>query len=451
MATPCRRRSIARAAVVACLVMATGGLLAAPAPARERAVATGGDRSAKVFDPSFVHDVAFAVAPENVGLLRAGDSTRVPATMVFDRVTVDQIGLRLKGGYASARELDDKPGFSVKTDEYVDGQSIFGIERFTLGNSISDHSFVSEQLSYDVWRAAGIPAPRTALANVTFNGERFGLYVIREGYDKSFLRRHFSDPDGNLYESSIADVDMSDQLMEARTNEDTNDKSDIAALAQVVENTPDDQYVAGVGPLVDLDEVFKYWAVEAIVAHFDGYLAGTNVPFGNTDPTIVIGNDWTNNYFTYHDPRSDKFVVLPHGADWSMGGAIGLVGLRGGNTDPQYLDEAVLGGARFRTLSVPKPGARTIARFTGLPGTEDRLRRNVLWALKRAWNTRKLLARADKIAELVRANGPPTSREEWTRESFEEVFSRRRTFVENRVAEVRAELGLPAGGGEGSR
>jgi hypothetical protein len=180
--------------------------------------------------------------------------------------------------------------------------------------------------------------------------------------------------------------------------------------------------------------------VEALVAHFDGYVAGTNVPFGNTDPAFVIGTEWPNtpnNCYWYHDPRTGKFVVLPHGADWSMGNAIGLVGYLNRNTDPQYLDGEMLGGARFRTLTVPKPGARTIARLTTLPGTEDRLRSNVRWVVERAWNTPKLLARADKIAQLVRSNGPPTSREEWTPESFEEAFARRRSFIEHRAAEVR--------------
>jgi spore coat protein CotH len=446
-----RRRDFLLASLGAavCLTLAVA---AAPAGAGARGaapgVATGGDRSAKVFDPGYVHDVAFTVAPEHVDALRAGATERVPATMAFDGVTVDRIGLRLKGGFASRRELDQKAGFSIKTDRFVDKQDLHGIDRFTLGNSIADHSFVGEQVAYDVWRAAGIPAPRTALANVTFNGERYGLYVLREGYDKDFLRRHFADPDGNLYECP-GDLDISDQRMAARTNEDTNDKADIAALAQVVENTPDDAYLAAVGELVDLDQVFRYWAVEALVAHFDGYVAGTNVPFGNTDPAFVIGTEWPNtpnNCYWYHDPRTGKFVVLPHGADWSMGNAIGLVGYLNRNTDPQYLDGEMLGGARFRTLTVPKPGARTIARLTTLPGTEDRLRSNVRWVVERAWNTPKLLARADKIAQLVRSNGPPTGREEWTSESFEEAFALRRSFIEHRAAEVRNELGGQGGG-----
>jgi len=430
------------ALAVALGMVGAGGLVAVPAAGHVARVATNGDRSAKVFDPKFVHTIEFGVAPADLPKLGLGRDERVPASMQFDGVALDPVGFRLKSGFASGQPLEGKPGFSIKTDEYVEDQALFGIEKFTLGNEIGDPSFVAEQISYDVWRAAGIPAPRTALANVTLNGEPFGLYVIREGYDKKFLRRHFSNPDGNLYESSVGDVDMADQLLDARTNETVNDKSDIAELAQVVETVPDEQYVAELSKLVDLNEVFKYWAVEALVAHFDGYLTGTNVPFGNTDPAIVAGNTWPNNYYTYHDPDSDKFVVLPHGADWSLGNLIGLIPLQGGNTDWQYMREDPYGGASFRTLSIPKPGARTIARLATLPGTEDRLRRNLEWAVKKAWDTRRLLARADQIAALVRANGPPTAREQWTPEQFETAFAERRSFIEHRADLVLRELGV---------
>lgn len=429
-------------ALVALVSLGAWGLVAVPSAATVRAVATNGDRSAKVFDPTYVHTIEFGVAPADLATLGPGSDERVPAAMRFDGVDLDPVGFRIKSGFASAQTLAGKPGFSIKTDEYVKDQALFGIEKFTLGNELTDPSFVAEQIAYDVWRAAGIPAPRTALANVMLNDEPFGLYVIREGYDKQFLRRHFSDPDGNLYEASVAGVDMADQLLEARTNEEVNDKADIAELAQVVETVPDDQYVTELSKLVNLDEVFKYWAVEALVAHFDGYLAGTGVPFGNTDPAIVVGNDWSNNYYTYHDPRSDKFVVLPHGADWSLGNLIGLVPLRGGNIDWQYMRDDTVGGASVHTLEVPKPGARTIARLTALPGTEDRLRRNLAWAVKKAWNTRRLLAHADQIAALVRANGPPTARETWTPEQFEEAFAARRSFIEHRAELVLRELGL---------
>jgi spore coat protein CotH len=410
-----------------------------PAP-----VARKVDKSNRLFDPSFVHQISFEVAPRDVGTLGAASDERVPAKVTVDGVSRDLAGLRLKHGTASFRGLDQKAGFSVKLDEYVKKQSVFGVERFTLGNEVWDPSFVSEHVTYEVFRRAGIPAPRTVLASVTLNGERFGLYVLREAYDKRFLERHFSDPNGNLYESD-AGSDVSDTRLQPRTNEKTNDMADVKALGRIVAETPDDGYEQALGKAVDLRELFTYWAAEALTAHFDGYLSVTNVPFGNTDPSIVMGNATTNNFFTYRDPASGKFVVLPWGADWSLGNWLWLVSLVGGNTDTRYLDAEYLGGALARTLCEPKSGATMVARLARLPGTKERLRDSILAVLDRAWDVRALLARADQIANLVRADGLSGSREEVTLESFEREYALRRQFIESRPDTVRAELGAAGG------
>src|SRR5204863_6314993 len=51
--------------------------------------------------------------------------------------------------------------------------------------------------------AAGVPAARAAHARVELNGRDAGLYVLVEGYNKRFLKRHFGDARGNLYDSEF--------------------------------------------------------------------------------------------------------------------------------------------------------------------------------------------------------------------------------------------------------
>jgi spore coat protein CotH len=158
-------------------------------------------------------------------------------------------------------------------------------------------------------------------------------------------------------------------------------------------------------------------------------------------------NPRTNNFYTYRNPQTGKFVVLPYGADRALGNTGGdPLSRQSFAADPAFLDEQDLGGARFPTLSAPKPMARTIARLAQLPGTEDRLRRALIRVLDRAWNSEALLARLDQIAAQVRASGPPEARESWTPDSFEQALARRRSFIEHRAAEVRAELGVTGGG-----
>ncbi len=275
------------------------------------------DASARLFDPSKVHEVSVTIPADQLSVLKPGGDERARAQLTVDGKTLANVGVRVKQGLGSFRWLDGKTGFSVKTDEFVDGQAIFGEKKFTLNNSITDPSFVADQLTYDVFRAAGIPAPRTALANLHVNGELFGLYVLREALDKRFLERNFRDPDGNLYEAPF-DVDIGDTRMELRTNETKNDKSDVAAVGAVVADAPDADFLARVRTLVDLREFFRYWAVETITAHWDGYASLSGLPFWDPYNTR-FDNYRPNNYYTYSDPSTGKFVFLPWGADLSLG------------------------------------------------------------------------------------------------------------------------------------
>ena len=44
------------------------------------------------------------------------------------------------------------------------------------------------------------PAPRAGHALVKLNQRNLGLYVLLEGWDKRFLKQHFKDARGNLYD-----------------------------------------------------------------------------------------------------------------------------------------------------------------------------------------------------------------------------------------------------------
>lgn len=54
-----------------------------------------------------------------------------------------------------------------------------------------------ERLAYDVFRAAGLPAPRCNNAVVYVNGAYYGVYVNVEAEDKTLLRRWFASAEGN--------------------------------------------------------------------------------------------------------------------------------------------------------------------------------------------------------------------------------------------------------------
>ena len=165
--------------------------------------------------------------------------------MTFDGKTLNQVGLRLKQGFGTATPLEGKAGFSIKTDEFVTGQNFRGVKRFTLGSSLDDPSFVAEPITYEVFRARrAFPPSAWRSRTCPSTASSWVSTPCVRCTTAAFLARNALNPDGNLYEGSY-DIDMSDPRIEACTNETSNFKSDVKALATVVNGTPNSEYLAG--------------------------------------------------------------------------------------------------------------------------------------------------------------------------------------------------------------
>ena len=261
------------------------------------------DESAELYDPTNLPRFDITLPQESMDGLNMDPDTYVPGELRYGDEVVANIGVRIKGEY-SKRTLAQKAAFKLKFDEFVDKQEFRGLRRMTLNNMIEDPSFIAERLSYHVYRAAGLPAPRCNSALVYVNGELFGVYANVETEDKTFLRRWFEDEDGNLYEEGQADFRYgSEDYFELETNEMENDRTDLVALIEVVENTTPETLLADISPLLDMDHFMKFTALEGLVNQWDMY--------GYT-------RFFPNNFRFYHDPTSDKFVFIPWGMDMSM-------------------------------------------------------------------------------------------------------------------------------------
>jgi hypothetical protein len=394
------------------------------------------ERSEQLFDQTVLHEIDIEIGSEELALLDPPTDDRVPVRLTVDGTTVDDVGLRLKRGFGQFRPLDEKPGFSIETDEFVDGLTLFDVDRFTLGNAAWDHSFLNEPLVYGLYRAAGLPAPRTALARVTVNGETFGLYVMRETYDERLLAQHFVDPDGNLYESTGAH-DAPDMGLELRTNRRRDDTSDLDAILDVVATASDDEYRAAIGELVDVDQLMTYWALEALTAHHDGYA------YDLSDPALLPGagdqlwNPYPNNFYVYDDPTSDRWLFLVHGADMALGmGSWSTYDV----------------GPATPVLLPPKVNAAIAWRLWQDPAFRDDFAERIRWVLDEVWDVTALNARADMLADLVRSDGLTGSREFVTMGAFEQAVADRKDFLTRRADAVRVELAAweQATGEEGS-
>lgn len=223
-----------------------------------------------------------------------------------------EVGIRLKGKQGSFRELSQKAGFKLKLN-FVKGKKFLGLKKMTLNNMVQDPSMVHETLSYELFRAAGVPSPRTGYAYVRVNGEAYGVYLNVETLDDVALERWFGEFDDpqHLYEGEYkSDVTPGGEDSYEVDEGDPDDRSDLEALIAAVagKGTPFSERVAG---FADLEEMTRMWAVEKYVGHWDGY-AGAG-------PTLLPHNELPNNYYLFSD-AAGEFQMLPWGTDqtWAM-------------------------------------------------------------------------------------------------------------------------------------
>jgi hypothetical protein len=228
--------------------------------------------------------------------LRYDPRTETPGAFGFDRWYFPDVGVRLKGGWGSTRSYDQKSGFKIDLND-ADGAELFGLQKLTLNAMVQDASYVHESLAYDLFRAAGVPAPRTAWTELFVNGELYGLMLVVETVDDQFLKRWFADASGPMYEGAYG-VDFSSGGSGGFQHDEGDDvgRDEIEAIASVLNGPATDDAIAELETLFDLENLLTVMAIEALTLHWDGYTT-------------------SNNYRIYLNPTDNRYVMIPWGTD----------------------------------------------------------------------------------------------------------------------------------------
>src|SRR5262249_46048829 len=122
-----------------------------------------------------------------------------------DGKTYKNVGVRFKGNASymtSSRGL--KRNLKIELDHYDGDLRFQGLKTINLNAGAMDPTRGREALSFAIFRAAGVPAPRTAYAEVTltipgkYDKEFLGLYTFIEQVDRTFLKDRFKNGKGLL-------------------------------------------------------------------------------------------------------------------------------------------------------------------------------------------------------------------------------------------------------------
>jgi len=267
----------------------------------------------QVFDGSIIHTIELflseddwqaiineAEAYENVNPIRP----YYHAELRFDGKKLDNdVGIRLKGNISI--KLSEGHSFPLKLDfnRYAEKQTLDGLKKLNLNNNFNGPSLpiIRDYISYNAWREFGVAASRTSLAHVIINQENVGAYVLLEEVDGDFIKRHFSEPYGDLYKpeqiSGTLEYRGSNISDYPDIGHEWPDESDHTSLLKALK-------VLSSGQPSDIEEVFD---IEGILT----YLAG-NVALGSGDYYPTTGH----NYYLYEE-LPGYFNMLP----WDMNGS----------------------------------------------------------------------------------------------------------------------------------
>lgn len=367
----------------------------------------GGDSELEIIGNVVTHLVLDCTTPY------PGHFTWFEADAQVGGASASRVGVRKKGFLGSVIGTGlVKPSLKIKTDRFVPGQTLGGTERVTLNNSSQDISRMVTCLTYDVFHAAGYPAPLCNLANVMVNDRPMGAYVHVEAIKKRFLGRAFGNDDGSLYEGTVGDftpdfVSAFSPGNLGRFDAKTGD-TDVtgAPLRRVVDalSAADDQLLVSLESVLDLERFFTFWALEVLVKHDDGYTSNRN------------------NFYVYFDPDDGgRAVFIPWGPDHAF-------------TDEDLFEDGDTAvGLDFFVRS------ELTRRLSRIPEARARFDAEARRVLDEVWKEDAVLASIDVYADQVRSAERG--------EDFDEELARLRGWVRARRAQLtgRLDAGLPEG------
>lgn len=113
------------------------------------------------------------------------------------------VGIRPKGNtsLSSIAMNPDSDRYSLKLefDHFVEGQTCFGLDKLILNNNYADATNMKEAIIYDMFQYLGADASLYNYAELSLNGEYYGVYLALEAVEDSFMLRNYGTQDGELY------------------------------------------------------------------------------------------------------------------------------------------------------------------------------------------------------------------------------------------------------------
>lgn len=289
------------------------------------------ERADAFFGLDHVHTIHLTLSPESFDAMmpagRAGrgfgfggdDSgyPKVTATLEFGDRKWGTVTVRYKGNSSFRSAPSElKRSLKLEFDKPDKSRTFFGLTTLNLNNNAMDASQMREALAYDVFRRAGVTAPRTAFVRVyitvpgRYDRRYAGLFTAIEQIDQRFFRDRWGDRVGVLVKPERLgglpdygdDWTAYERPYSSKVDAQPAAAKRFMAFVRFVNTASADEFAATLGDYLDVDGFLLFLAGEVVLVNVDSPL-GMN-----------------HNYWVTVHPKTNKVVWLPWDLNMSFGG-----------------------------------------------------------------------------------------------------------------------------------
>lgn len=248
----------------------------------------------------------------------------VPATLTVDGKKYANVGVHFRGMSSFfAVPAGYKRSLNLSLDFVDKKQRLHGYRSLNLLNAHDDPTLMHTVLFAHIARQH-MPAPKANFVKVVINGESWGVYVNAQQFNKDFLVENYRTAKGARWKVKGSpgagggldylgdNVDDYKRRYQIKSKDRNQHWQALITLCRTLDQTPPEKLEEALKPMLDVDGVLWFLALDNAVINGDGYW--------------VRASD----YNIYRDPKG-IFHVIPHDTNETFQPAMGFgFGPKGG-------------------------------------------------------------------------------------------------------------------------
>lgn len=367
----------------------------------------------------------------------------VPALVSVDGRDYPDVGVHFRGASSFMMVSEGSKRSLNLSFNFVDSdQRLLGYRTVNLLNAASDPTFL-RAVFYSHIAQEFLPVPKMNFVRVVINGENWGVYANAQQFNTDFASDWFGTSSGARWkvpgnprgragmEYLGEDIDAYRGLYDIRSRDRDESWEDLIEMFRVLNETPLAQLQTELEPLLDVDGVLRFLALEVALVNGDGY--------------------WTraSDYSIYQDEQG-RFHVIPHDVNEAMmaegggGGPGGFGGGRGGFGGGGRFDGGGGGfggggGPELDPLTGINDSTKPLrSRLLAVPELQERYLGYVSEIAETWLDWEEISPLLEGYRELIRADVERDTRKLYTTAAFDEGFDGEsgslKSFIEARQA-----------------